>query len=599
MHPSRDCEHIESTFRPFVIFSDVGHEAHAAEGLMKPSTLMKGVWYESSGMKASLGAFHSSRIVRDDSHPPGEYCILFERSRGLFIKTDFFGLYKLFYSTPEMNKQKLFVVSDCFNSISSFLKQSGEVLTFNESYICPLLCDGPNNFFYQEYGCETAIEQVNRLRPDEIISLTEQRIVSNDKFFGRYTSTEYQDLIESGVNRIAEVLRGVHESRPSINPRLYLSGGKDSRVSLAITMRALGLDDFLVATHEPAGYGKGIQEDYEVSARLVGSLNLKVSPWNMPLVGSSEAPLSSQMRRWNDIQSNAKFQFGPTKRRDIRAFSFEIRGGLGEAFRGYPYYYKGIVDKLGCSKGELRDDLVRWFDWVTGSSSLVCEDMLVRSREKFIEYAYSIPGDEVRDKLDMHYTLHRNRNHFSNILMGLRRNAGVIFPMQAPEFFWAANSLDKEERRSGKVLFDIIERTVPLLNGFEFQGGWRQRNSWRRRVKSVVVDLESPDSVMRRNYHSLDELVKQTNGMGEPASPLSERDLLSQISSAIERSLNVLADKTSSVKWLDVERRVIALSNDQKIQPLGMLLAKLSSMSDAWERDGPDYSLWRIDDFSG
>lgn len=401
-----------------------------------------------------------------------------DRDQNILIRTDTFGFYHLFYTTPALNQIGISAASNNFEALVKYLRDHGCQPDLDISYAAPLLISN-NALFNQAYSKRTCCTQINRLLPGETIRLTPKSIhIDKGRLLDPDSVDNYDNLVDAGVNNCQTQLNAFQAADNITETTIFLSGGKDSRACLSLLLSQPGLD-FGCTTHTPSVHPRGshniLERDFSISCQLAAHFGLK---WSRPLKREA-IPLNfiDALSSFRADRSNKYYYFNPAAffTRSIETgLATEIRGGAGEALRSYwgNYFRKlKISSRFKLGRSNIAHDAAQIFRALVPKEGI--NDELYKTST--LEFARDIEytcGDDIYEAMDIHYILHRNRYHFGNI----RRShaAGIIlyYPLAQLEFLWASRLLDYGRRSQGKVIYDIIDRSHSVLHSFDYESGY-------------------------------------------------------------------------------------------------------------------------------
>ncbi|MFC0675710.1 hypothetical protein [Brachybacterium hainanense] len=322
----------------------------------------------------------------------------------------------------------------------------------------------------------TPFDGISWLPPDKAIEVgaTGFRIVSRPE-----TSVHgaYEDLLRRGIDHaIADMehLLAVHE-----HVAINLSGGKDSRVVLALVMAAGCSDRVQIAATDPAPPGGSmahsptVARDLEISSRLVEKLGLSWVDRRTPR-DVWPTTLEGELARFQTLRHGLTNQFVPM------ALSYRltvpearVNGAGGEIFRGYwADVLSGhpVWSTLG-HRAETRESDTRSLLRALRSPFRLPASVAERGEQSLVEAMAPLPGSTAAEALDRHYEVFRLRGHAGGRRWGQSYGITNFGLLQQSALMRAAQELERDERCSGRVLFDIVEQVAPELNDLEYQSG--------------------------------------------------------------------------------------------------------------------------------
>lgn len=455
----------------------------------------------------------SSKLTHSTLH--GEWvAVTSDRDQNILIRIDTFGFYSLFYTTPTLNQNELSAASNNFEALVKYLNDHGCQPQVDIGYAAPLLISN-NSLFNQAYSKRTCCAQINRLLPGETIRLTPDTIcIERGGLLDADVIDNYDDLIDSGVNSCHKQLSAFQSTSSIRETTIFLSGGKDSRACLSLLLSQPNID-FSCSTHTPSVFPRRshdtLARDFSISCQLTAHFDLK---WSRP-TRKEAIPLNfiDTLSSFRADRSNKYYYFNPAAffTRSIEpGFVAEIRGGAGEALRSYwaNYFRKLKVNsrfKLG--RNNIAHDATRIFQALVPKEG-IAQELYEASTLEFVKDIEYTSGNDIYDALDIHYILHRNRYHFGNIRRSYTAGLLLYYPLAQIDFLRASRLLDYRERSQGKVIYDIINRTCPILHSFDYESGFFECAT----PPKIVINPSDEKSKEREIEHlEIQNLITQQN----------------------------------------------------------------------------------------
>lgn len=287
----------------------------------------------------------------------------------------------------------------------------------------------------------------------------------------------YDALLQQGIEHaITDVqhLVATHE-----NVAINLSGGKDSRIVLAVVMAAGCADQVHVAATDPTPPGGSIAhsptvaKDLEISSRMVQRLGLRWVDWRTPR-DMWPTTLEGELDRFQTYRHGLTNQFVPmglTYR--LTRSEARMNGAGGEIYRGY---WADVLSKhpvwsrLGHTEETEEEDIRTLLRGLRSPISIPA-DLAARGEQSLVDAMIPLPGRTVDEDLDRHYEVFRMRGHAGGRRWGQSYGITNFGLLQQSTLMRAAQALGPDDRYSGRVLFDIIEKVAPELNDLEYQSG--------------------------------------------------------------------------------------------------------------------------------
>lgn len=436
------------------------------------------------------GSFHSGRTVAISSfgdEPPrlsladaknglGEWFGVFRNRHDetdYVVRPDSFAYQSVFYRiVPEGRGNRIFIAGSA-QGLSSLLRQH-HVTTGIDWVEAAAGLASSHNWAGTLNSVRTFGKDVFLLKPGEYIRINSRGVsVNSEAFFENDLNKSYSELLDIGISKSIDVLKYT-SSLPLWQKRINLSGGKDSRIIMAMVTAAGLTQDYSITTMNPRKWAFP-------SARAGLTRDLLIADAMRRRYGMDWAPDDHQVRinlgffdslnYWQSHRSNRNYKFPAQKiLYHPENLHVELRGAAGESFRYFwTYYLKKLkgYSSLKNTASSFHEDSDTVFDEIYPSSAMH-PTVRVEARDRLYETLSRLGGHTFRDAADRHFSGFRNRGHFGHVNYSLTQNALPVLPLSQPEFVQAGQLLSVEDRESGAVFFDIIERLDPKLNDLRF-----------------------------------------------------------------------------------------------------------------------------------
>lgn len=406
----------------------------------------------------------------------GEWLGVFKnQDKDYVICADYYGYSSLFYAfiTTDEQENKL-VISSSFRGVASYLAKAGHQLSLNWPCVLPHLISN-TNIFLTRASNHTFANEIQVLNYNEVLLLNNGKVyvVPRKYIQQRPNLQSYENLLQQGIASAVQSFSSWVQ-HTDLNVCFNLSGGKDSRVVLAMLLQSEFKDQLKMFTANPsnmtAGASKDIlMKDFQIASKIVQHYGLS---W-FKRTGYREINLSyaEQLNIWQEFRSNSSFELKPKNKQIKDCKELRITGIGGELIRSY----------LG---GAYKNNFPRWWEKVqhlgSAKESLqllfkeLCHPWLIDSElytEAMEHFVASFIFDEdkaVLAQLDESYLAYRNRAHAGVAAVHKFEGALLKYPLCQIQFKQASHLLDPFEEENGRVLFDIIRLTEPKLNALEF-----------------------------------------------------------------------------------------------------------------------------------
>lgn len=489
-------------------------------------------------------------LVSDQSEGSWVKLVFDTHQQEIKINTDFLGFYRLFYTLPEKNGSGVFAISNRFDCLVSFLKKNRINLNLDSDFLLPTLgsCD---LFFNHPYSDDTSCSSIKALGVGESLVVKKERVFlrkNQGNILDIDGSASYEELLEIGIKKAVSKIKNISKNVEVRQSILSMSGGKDSRTCLAIYLAAMGRKNLFLTSKNPnviqnRESRKTVETDFSV-ASFIGNF-YKISPAASEERVRSYCNYDDSLDHWMSHNSNNYFAyFYPSSsyiRNETSHRYLDIMGGGGEVLRKSELFDRLLRIAEGKIKFEnvrnsIETDLSKVFRLLV--KGVPRDANFVSSMDYFINDMKKIPGDNIEELLNNRYLLRRNNRHF-----GIQRRAAksgrlICLPLVQPEFYLAANKLQPELKKSGKLIFDIIERCKPDLNMFDYQSGW-----WSSKVAKFNPEISlsmMAESSGGRSYGSV--LRERRSVTRDVNNPFENRRVEDYVLNKIKKNISLLRD---------------------------------------------------------
>lgn len=403
----------------------------------------------------------------------GEYLVVKKTQDGYEVNIDPIGYYNLYYSVVSSFEGDALFLSNDFRSLSDALA-SDRKLDFDAWY--PVLAS-QHNIFSNNYSDHTSDSRIKLLQPFHSIiykngslSLSKQDILCHVDDYNSYLA-----FMEKGIQ---EVCDNMYSSVGNKNhfTELYLSGGKDSRVCLALAMKSLGEGKFNCQTaipnlkeNRPAVEKDVLLDDYKIASHITKKEGLELNA-SFPSV-KYYLKNNAYHRLMESWKSNVYFQ-GYSSNANVSVNRYQLNqiwGGSGEMLRATKYF-SSLSRKVSFSnsKCSVKDDASLMFDTIVNPSRSPSQH--ARSKDFFLSKFISLDGENIQQKLDSLFMLNRNVFHSGKHRQKFYQNTNIFLPFSNINFLKASRCLPYEEHEVRKLHSDIIEKCYQRLKDYPYTG---------------------------------------------------------------------------------------------------------------------------------
>lgn len=322
---------------------------------------------------------------------------------------------------------------------------------------------------------------VNVLKPGELLVVGKGGVtVEQLPHFENAHGASYEDLLRTGADRAIALLARV--SSLPVQHRINLSGGKDSRVMLAMIAASGQAQNFQVDSTNPMTWSNrasrpALIRDLVLADALRSHYGME---WlRRPEVDILNVSYTESLNDWQNFRSGWNMAFRPQTQVFVeRGLSTALRGATGEAFRssGAIFFEKDEgFQKTGDSEETFVEAAEAAFG-VVFDHERIPPGHADEAKVRFLRTFQSLGGGTGVEAASRYWTAYRNRGHFGHVRHSLTRGALPIFPLAQKEFMQAGQLLPVEDKKDGRVLFDLMEMLEPKLNTLEFESGpWPDR----------------------------------------------------------------------------------------------------------------------------
>lgn len=471
------------------------HDVVMVDGLPSMPSSLKAPAIAEHRLLRLTGTLESPRLAGEfglDSSPPmtngqpltlvealgwtGEWIGLFasEASSSYVIAADYFGFGQVHYSVVPSRRylgKVAIYVGATFRGVAHALREDGHALSLRWELALPHLTSH-TNLFRTRSSAHTLANEICVLPSDHLLVMSRDGFGTQRRPELVLGAKSYEELLDLGIEAaIGDASAALKLNRPAL---ISLSGGKDSRVLFSMLVAGGIEKEFSVLTRRPGneiGDSADIfRRDLQYASRIVDKfgLNWHVSTQGVMLGATFEEVLDD----WQDFRGNQSFEFSVRQAFKRDANEIALSGIGGELFRsyvgsGYRQAYPAWWSAAGGTHDSARADISELFERVA-LRWLLPKGLYERAREHFVEsFTFDLEGSAL-DHLDASYGQYRSRAHSG--VMGWSRHQGtyLAYPLARPEFLLASKMLPESERAEGRLLFDIIERTCPDLNGLPY-----------------------------------------------------------------------------------------------------------------------------------
>lgn len=385
----------------------------------------------------------------------GSFTYVRMNGKRIEISHDYFGIRQLYY----FDNGRVFIASNRYHLLLGIMQIMAIKAEFDTRLAASrLYAYGP--FFAQNYTHDMDIKGCRILPLDRTIVIddmgwhfAEKKIREN--LAPAYDEKEYLSLLDQAAEEIKEMAREVLYSDEYESFVVDISGGLDSRLTLAaLTNFPEKMDMMQARTLQQPN-----SRDLEIGIGLANLTGLEYKPLynNGEMYVSPEEHINSY--RSYQLGTAEQFLAGPTSCRGKNSHQLRFAGYLGEYFRVYWTTRRMEIYKDIKTDEEMAEEYVNYLLAGLCSSDelkeIVCEHLLRELRQ--------IPGQTPVDKMENHYMYFRGRSMFGNKSVADYTNMGSYYVMGSKAFLRAAKMLPAVKRNNA-VVYEVNERlNAPML----------------------------------------------------------------------------------------------------------------------------------------
>ena len=358
------------------------------------------------------------------------------------------------------------MVCDSFPALSAALQRAGVAPAFNLPYYIASILNKHPHFDNPHLGT-TMHEGVYILPPDRAIYVTPEgwSIVNRKQLYSPGIINNYDELIHRGINSATGTVQAL-ASGQSQHLGISLSGGVDSRLALSLIISSGMLNQFSVTTMDPrkwsnSGTQQVIDRDMSIADQIRREHGLD---WS---IDGERCQLDfdfwDALELYAGYRSNFSYSFAPMN--SFTVFNDKrvtVRGGGGEMLRTTLTGARvtEAVERRSSSQASGNDEALTAWYLASGQTPKAFRNIVSAQ----MEIAFSeLPGQTVEEKMNFQYLFGRNRTHFGHGRISAAGNNAALHLLSNPYFILARDEVTFDERKNGKIVKDIFERTNPGL----------------------------------------------------------------------------------------------------------------------------------------
>lgn len=434
--------------------------------------------------------------------------VLTNEKQSIFkIVADYFGFQSVFYryDVIDENRSQL-SVSTSYNSLIDYSKNNFLPCSFNAEQFY-LAMGATNVHLRTAFSTQSFCREIKLLGVDETLFfnvLNSSLKVYKKAFIRDPQARSYEELISIGVSKAKRNIASLSSFYK--DKRIFLSGGRDSRMVLAL-LSSLGVEkDFTTSMSNPRNLSglakKVVEKDLCISTYLANAYSMKHSEFSGHLRLNFD--FESSLERILSHGSQFAWTIPPSNRVTIPAHSYlALRGGGGELFRAHDTSREAITELQTKYSDFNALDFESQVDALFSlyiNVETIPSNYVIRCKELFSESFIFDKEFSLEQNIDWHFDYYRNRVHFGHYISSFSKNELAFHPLMQKEFLYAASHYDIDDRRSGKICYDIIEKLHPELNRITFDNGhWSHIDT----AFGPTLEALSKDTELYKEYYEV------------------------------------------------------------------------------------------------
>ena len=399
----------------------------------------------------------------------------------------------------------------------------------------------------------------------------------------------YDELLQRGIHKAIGQIK-VASTIPTTQKQINLSGGKDSRMVLALLAETGLINNFSVTTMNPKTWLPKssrplLYRDLYLANYLREKFTLK---WTTPLE-QTYVPMDfeSAMSEWQNYRSNRNFKLRINRNLYVQhGTNLELRGAAGETFRGFNAVQNLMkANDFENTEASLGSDTKKLIEHLYGRG-FVKNDHLDILSQNLKSLFNRLNAESIEDALHKRYTIFRNGSHFGHARHSISHGQIPILPLSQPEFVQAAQILPHDRMHVGQVAFDIIENLQPELNEINFDGGFWDEGLLPKSRRRKQVSFEETSQNLGE-FFSLDQDAVEARLASKAAYEKSKKAVPAfepriEILNRIKQTLFQLGDFSSSTdRFFKYYRLELLRGLEARTITPGPMLGKLDSLLEA------------------
>lgn len=462
--------------------------------------------------------------------------LLYNKRKNEFkVMSDHFGFQSIFYRHDKIEDgQYQLIVSTNYNSLIEYSKNNN--LACNTNYEQFYLAMAAKNLNLRTaFSTQTFCQEIQLLGVDEYITFNSQEWnfkVIKKPFLYDPESRSYDELLNVGISKAKKDI--VSLKNYFNDKRIFLSGGKDSRMVLALLSSLNINSDFTSSMANPTKFvgnsKKIVLNDLYVSTYLSNKYNIQ------PCIPSQYCSLTLNYTQClsKALSNNSQFSWASTVK-NTEVFPKEqylaLRGGGGELIRATETSNNAIrrleSTSIDFKKLSIREQADLLF-YLYIDTKLIPNKYLEGCKDLFVKSYIIDASGSLEQNIDWHYLYYRNRIHFGHYVKSFSENEIAFHPLMQKEFLYASAHYNLETKRDGKICFDVINKLDYKLNQITFDNGFWPIISEKQ---SPTIEELSKNNSLLDSYFEVQEKIalnkKEKINLSRSSSKIKSEEIVS------------------------------------------------------------------------
>jgi hypothetical protein len=355
------------------------------------------------------------------------------------------------------------IISNRLHALIAHLKAKKIGRKLNASIAAMSLWSG-HAFFSQCHAHDLALQDTSLVPMDRYLTVSAGRVqfrwkpVLAEAFGG--IERPYESLLDEAARQIRSNVAAIGDSDLFDHVSAELSGGRDSRLVFGALVNLGRASRTPIITRDLPG-----TRDLRHALRIVEHYHAPIYAGEPDCPEAFVETAEDALRQWRSYYMGMyhKMSLPSWSIRGARQRSIRLTGGCGEIYRSF--WSRWLSRVLAQAKPDKTIEAL--FERLLPGYPATHRGV---TAAVFAESILSLPGETAVEKLDNHYLFFRNRMHFGMRAQRIQVGRLSWLPLVSPALLLASRKLPWDHRRTGKVLFDVLDRLAPELNFFKYEG---------------------------------------------------------------------------------------------------------------------------------